>query len=444
MRAELQHEATTVLQRLIRLNTVNPPGNERPAQELLEALLAGAGFETALLGEDPARPNLVARLRGREPGPVLGLLSHVDTVVADPAGWRHGPWSGELDDGCVWGRGALDMKSQTAAEAVAAASLAREGWRPARGDLLVISVSDEEVAGTGARWLTAEHPELVRCDYLLNEGGGESVQVDGSRAYAMSVGEKGVFRFTLTTDGAAGHASLPSVADNALLKLGPLLDALKDGQPTWDITPAPRAFLAGLGLEPDGDPSAALASVEQRAPALAPLADAMMRVTFAPTMVDASEQMNVIPARARIHVDCRVPPGVDEETVVGRAREVLGDAGYRLDFTERVAGNASPPHSPLADAIAGWVGRADPGARVLPTLCVGYTDSRSFRDAFPDCVAYGFFPHRNMPLEQLTELVHGRDERVDVRDLGLAVDCYRAVATELLGDASPNSAAISS
>ena len=433
MPVELQHEATTVLQRLIRLNTVNPPGNERPAQELLKGFLDSAGFETALLGDDPARPNLVARLRGRKPGPTLGLLSHVDTVVADPAGWRHGPWSGELDDGCVWGRGALDMKSQTAAEAVAAASLAREGWRPAQGDLLVISVSDEEVGGTGAEWLTAEHPELVRCDYLLNEGGGECVEVDGSRAYAMCVGEKGVFRFTLTTDGAAGHASLPQVADNALLKLGPLLEAMKSRQPSWDITPAPRALLAELGLEPDGDPAAALAAVEQRAPDLAPLVDAMMRVTLAPTMVDASEQMNVIPETARLHVDCRVPPGMGEDTVRHRVSEVLGDTGYRLDFTEQVTGNASTPQSPLADAIARWVERTDPGPRLLPSLAVGYSDSRTFRHAFPDCVAYGFFPSRHMTANQLAELVHARDERIDVRDLGLAVDCYRAVATELLG-----------
>jgi acetylornithine deacetylase/succinyl-diaminopimelate desuccinylase-like protein len=291
------------------------------------------------------------------------------------------------------------------------------------------------VGGTGAEWLTAEHPELVRCDYLLNEGGGESVEVDGARAYAMSVGEKGVFRFTLTTDGAAGHASLPSVADNALLKLGPLLEAMRSGESSWDITDAPRVLLAQLGLDLDGDPAAALASLEQRAPSLAPLVDAMMRVTFAPTMVDASEQMNVIPERARLHVDCRVPPGMGEETVISRAREVLGEAGYRLDFTEQVTGNASPPRSPLADALARWVGRIDPGARVLPTLSVGYSDSRTFRHACPDCVAYGFFPHRHMTTEQLNELIHGRDERIDVRDLGLAVDCYRTVVTELLGEA---------
>ncbi len=123
----LAEEAVTVLQTLLRMNTVNPPGNERQAQEYLAGLLAAAGFEVVLAGDDPARVNLVARLRGRSEGPVLGLLSHVDTVVADPTGWRHGPWSGALDEGCVWGRGALDMKSQTAAEVVAACSLGARG-----------------------------------------------------------------------------------------------------------------------------------------------------------------------------------------------------------------------------------------------------------------------------------------------------------------------------
>jgi acetylornithine deacetylase/succinyl-diaminopimelate desuccinylase-like protein len=431
MSDDLQREAVEVLQRLVRINTVNPPGNERPAQEYLAGLLEPAGFEVELAGPDPERPNLVARLRGQTDGPVLGLLSHVDTVVADPAGWRHDPWSGALDDGCVWGRGALDMKSQTAAEVVAACSLARAGWRPARGDLLVISVSDEEVDGSGAEWLTSERPDLARCDYLLNEGGGESFAVGDERFYSVSAGEKGVFRVTITTEGAAGHASMPAIADNALLKLAPVLQALAERQPDWDVTPAARDLLAELGL--DGDPAAAVAALAQRAPDFAPDVEAMMRVTLAPTMVDASEQMNIIPAAARLHVDCRVPPGMAEPAVLERVREVLGRDGYGIEFTESVVGNSSPPQSPLFDALERWVERSDPDARCLPTISVGYSDSRPFRDAFPECVAYGFFPCRHMSLELLGELAHGRDERIDVRDLALAVDCYREVATELLG-----------
>ena len=431
MAEALTQEAVEILRQLVRINTVNPPGNERPAQEYLAGLLERAGLEVTLAGPDPERPNLVARLRGKADGPVLGLLSHVDTVGADPAGWRHDPWSGALDEGCVWGRGALDMKSQTAAEVVAACSLAREGWRPERGDLVVISVSDEEVDGTGAEWLTTQRPDLARCDYLLNEGAGELFAVGDARFYAVSVGEKGVFRFTLSTDGAAGHASLPMIADNALLKLGPLLEALAHGRPGWDMTPSVRELLAALGLS--DDPEAALASLAERAPDYAPEVEAMLRVTLAPTMVDASDEMNVIPERARLHVDCRVPPGLEQAAVLERIHEVIGTNGYRLDFTECVVGNASVAPSPLLDALQGWVERTEPGTHCLPTISVGYSDSRAFRAAFPECVAYGFFPYRHMSLEQLGALAHGRDERVDVRDLALAVDCYRGVATELLG-----------
>ena len=155
MPAELEADATRLLQELIRFNTVNPPGAEREAQEHLAGLLRDAGFEVELLGRTEERPNLVARLRGEADGPTLCLLSHVDTVLATPSEWEHDPWSGDLADGCVWGRGALDMKSQTAGEVTAALALAREGWRPPRGDLLVCVVVDEETGGgEGAIWLT--------------------------------------------------------------------------------------------------------------------------------------------------------------------------------------------------------------------------------------------------------------------------------------------------
>jgi acetylornithine deacetylase/succinyl-diaminopimelate desuccinylase-like protein len=426
-------EAVALLRELLRVNTSNPPGNETAAQRLLVAPLRLAGFEVELVGPDPERLNLVARLGGREPGPVLGLLSHVDTVTADPRGWAHDPWSGALADGCVWGRGALDMKSQTAAEVVAACTLAREGWRPAEGDLLVISVADEEVGGTGAAWVCAERPDLVRCDYLLNEGGGVALDMNGERIYEVSTAEKGVFRFTLVTEGTAGHASVPDGADNALLKLAPLLDALAIGGTGWRLTPSSRAYLTGLGVEVDHDAEAALSALRERSPELARFTEPMLRVTLAPTMVEGSRAMNVIPDEARLHVDCRVPPGMDEPDVLRQVSEVLPPDGYRLEFTERVVGTESPPESKLMDALRDWVGTTDPGARCLPSMSTGYTDSHAFRAAFPECMAYGFFPQRHMTAEEVESLEHARNERIDVRDLALAVDCYRSVTRSLLG-----------
>jgi acetylornithine deacetylase/succinyl-diaminopimelate desuccinylase-like protein len=254
-------EAEQLLSRLIQFNTVNPPGNERAAQEYLAAHLTAAGFECELLGAEPERPNLVARLRGASAdGPTLCYLGHVDTVLANAADWTHDPWSGDIADGFLWGRGALDMKSQVAAEIAAAASLARSGWRPAKGELLIVSVVDEETGGElGAQWITETHPEKVRCDMLVNEGGGGVFEYGGKRCYGVCCAEKGVFRFTVTTDGIAGHASMPSMGENALLKMGPILDRLAARQPSYSSTAEPLAFLAGIGEDPD-DPEGSLAS----------------------------------------------------------------------------------------------------------------------------------------------------------------------------------------
>jgi acetylornithine deacetylase/succinyl-diaminopimelate desuccinylase-like protein len=366
---------------------------------------------------------------------VLCLLSHVDTVLATPEDWRQDPWSGEVIDGEVWGRGAIDMKSQTAAEVVAAISLAREGWRPARGDLLVVVVVDEERGGgEGAIWLTQHHPELVRCDFLLNEGAGAVVQYGGQRLYGVSIAEKGVFRFRLTTAGVAGHASNPNSGDNALLKLGPLLQAMRDRKPAYDVTDAPAALLAALGVQVDGDPDAALAHVRAQDPWLASFVEPMLGVTLAPTRAFASDKINVIPAHAELHVDCRTPPGMDRDVAKARIDEILGGEGYAVEFIEEVVGNSSPVGTPLWAAIESWVGREDPGARIVPTMIPAFTDSRTFRAAFPECVAYGFFPHRHMTLLETWPMLHAADERIDARDMGFATACYRDVCKELLGE----------
>jgi acetylornithine deacetylase/succinyl-diaminopimelate desuccinylase-like protein len=437
-------EAEQVLSALIRFNTVNPPGDELPAQEHLAEHLSAAGFDCELLGAEPGRPNLIARLRPAgagtaEPGttgPRLCYLGHVDTVLADAGEWSHDPWSGDLADGFLWGRGALDMKSQVAAEVAAAASLARSGWRPTQGELIVVTVVDEETGGAlGAQWLTETHPEKVRCEMLVNEGGGGCFEYAGRRLYGVCCAEKGVFRFTVVTEGVAGHASMPGMGDNALLKMAPVLERLAARQPSYLLTDAPRAFLRGLGEDPE-DPRGSVERLRAADPRLATMFEPMLGVTFTPTRIRASEKVNVIPSRAELKVDCRVPPGLGEEAVRKGIAEVLGDeadAAWRIEFTERVPGNGSPMRSELMETVSAWVAERDPGAEVVPVILPGFTDSRHFREAFPECVAYGFFPHRHQPLVQTAPLIHGADERIDVRDLALATELYRDLAVSILG-----------
>jgi acetylornithine deacetylase/succinyl-diaminopimelate desuccinylase-like protein len=432
---DLQTETTEVLQRLVRFNTVNPPGNERPAIEYLAGYLNEAGFETETLGASPERPNLIGTLGGDVEGPTLLYLGHVDTVLADPSEWTHDPWSGDLADGYLWGRGALDMKSQVAAEAVAGATLAREGWRPAHGKLKLVFVADEETGGdVGAQWLTKNHPEKVRCDMLLNEGGGESFAFNGRPHYGVCCAEKGVFRFMITALGAAGHASLPKTGDNALLKLGPVLVRLAAGEVSFELTEVPAALLRGLGEDP-AHPAQALESIAAQEPGLLTLIEPMLGVTLTPTMAHGSDKINVIPSRASLKIDCRVPPGLGEDTARRRIAEVLGDdtEDLRIEFTETVTGNQSPVKTPLMDAIDDWVKASDPNAETVPVILPGFSDSRWFREAFPDCIAYGFFPQRHQSLFEAAPLVHNADERIDVRDLGFAASFYTDLARKLLG-----------
>jgi acetylornithine deacetylase/succinyl-diaminopimelate desuccinylase-like protein len=437
----LAAEAQELLGRLVRFNTVNPPGNELEAQEYLLGHLSEAGFECELLAAEPQRPNLVARLRGAEPGPTLCYLGHVDTVLANPAEWTHDPWSGEVIDGFLWGRGAIDMKSQVAAEIAAGASLARDGWRPPRGDLLIVAVVDEETGGElGAQWLTANHPEKVRCDLLVNEGGGEVFEYMGRRCYGVCCAEKGVFRYAVTTEGIAAHASLPTLGDNALLKMGPLLARFASHQPPYSVCAECEAFLRALGEDPQ-DPAGAVARMRADDPRLADVFEPMLGITFSPTRIRASEKINVIPSEAELKVDCRVPPGLGEQDVRREIAGVLGpdagsdgaEAGYRIEFTERIPGNRSPIESELMDVIAEWIGARDPGAEVLPVILPGFTDSRHFRAAFPECVAYGFFPQRHQSLFETSPLVHGANERIDVRDLTFAAEFFSDLAVRVLG-----------
>ena len=429
--ASVRDEVTELLRELIRLDTVNPPGNETAAAELLRDYLESSGVACELYARVPERANLVARLPGGGGGPSLLFLSHTDTVVADASEWQVDPWSGELRDDEVWGRGALDMKNQVAASAVAIASLARERYEPA-GDLVFVATADEEVGNDfGLSWLCREHPDAVRTDYAVNEGAGERIELGGHVFYLCSSAEKTSSPFRLRVHGRSGHASMPGIADNALLKAAPLVERLGRLRPEASLGPEVEELLRAIaGRVPPA--SEALALAESIHPLAAALVEPLLAMTVSPTMIEASRRRNVIPAICDVTVDCRLLPGQTQEEAESILRGALGAGDYELEWLEAQGGTRSPLETPLWDAVAAFVEELEPGARPAPICTAGFTDSHWLRSAF-GTVAYGFFPSRAMDPELAARLIHSADERVPVDDLELGVRFLRHVARRICG-----------
>jgi acetylornithine deacetylase/succinyl-diaminopimelate desuccinylase-like protein len=421
-------EVVDLLQRLIQLDTVNPPGNETRAAELLQEYLEDNGVQCELYGKVPERANLVARIPGRNGGPRLLLMSHTDTVLADPAEWSVDPWSGALTDGQVWGRGALDMKGQVAASAVALASLAREGFQPG-GDLIFVAAADEEVGEGeqfGMPWLVEAHPEAVEAEYSVNEGAGDRIEIAGTPYYFCSTAEKMSAPFTITVHGRSGHGSMPGIADNALVKAAPLIERLGEFRAEPEVGPEVEALLQTiLGEVPPIEQVVELA--EQFHPGVAEMVEPLLSTTVSPTMIRASDKRNVIPGACQITVDCRLLPGRAPSDVDSLIRSTLGDGDYDLEWGEPYGGTRSPLKTPLWDAVSSWVESSEPGAKAVPICVAGFTDSHWVRQKF-GTVAYGFFPIRAMDPELAARLIHSADERAAVEDIELGLDFLRHAA----------------
>jgi acetylornithine deacetylase/succinyl-diaminopimelate desuccinylase-like protein len=375
---------------------------------------------------------VIARVPGGD-GPSLAFLCHTDTVLADPKEWRRDPWSGDVIGGEIWGRGALDMKGQVAASAVAFASLQREGLKPS-GDLLFVATADEEVGegdGYGLRWLVDNHPEAVRCDYAINEGGGDRLVLSGRPIYLCATAEKMSAPFLLRVHGRSGHASMPGIADNALVKAARYIEVLGTYAPEPQLIPEARAFLeAVLGEVPPAEE--ALARARGLDPVMAELVAPLLALTLSPTMIEASQKRNVIPAVCDVVVDCRLLPEQTPSEAEQLIRAALGPGDYEIHWIEPTGGTRSELDTPLWDALASFVQRLEPEARLVPDACPGFTDSHFLRAGF-GTVAYGFFPIKAMDPELSAKLVHSADERIAVDDLELGVDMLRHAALELLG-----------
>src|SRR5262249_1265081 len=309
-----------------------------------------------------------------------------------------------LHDGEIWGRGALDMKGEVAASAVTIASLAREGFRP-EGDLIFVAAADEEVGdGFGLQWLIEAHPDAVRAEYSVNEGAGDRLVLGGRVFYVCGVAEKMTSPFVVRVHGRSGHASMPAIADNALVKAAVLIQRLGALQVAPRLEPEAAAVLEALtGEVPDAREALARAAAVD--PTAAEMIEPLLSFTVSPTMVEASRKRNVIPAHCEVTVDCRILPGQSRDEVEAAVRATLGDADYDLEWEEGQGGTRSPMDTPLWDAVASFVEQEEPGAQAVPVIVPGFTDSHWVRDAF-GTGAYGLFPIRAMAGRTPARLLH--------------------------------------
>jgi acetylornithine deacetylase/succinyl-diaminopimelate desuccinylase-like protein len=439
-------EATDLLQHLIRNRCVNDgtetSGHERRSADLLSGYLEGSGVDMELFEPLPGRASLVAKLRGSDPdAPSLTLLGHTDVVPADPDDWQRDPFGGELVDGVVWGRGAIDMLDLTATMATALRHLVRSGFRPA-GDLTYVAVADEEALGThGARWLCRNAADEVHADYVITESGGFPIaSVDGQTRLPVVVGEKGIFWCTITVRGTPGHGSQPLRTDNALVKAAELVRRIDEHRPEAQLDEAWIRFVKELGL-PDElagpllDPGAIDGFCDDLPMlGLARQAHACTHTTMAPTVMHAGTKVNVIPDRVELDVDIRSLPGWRGSDVRAMLDEVIGGLApdVEIRFHEEYEATTSPIDTPLWDSLQRVSGVFYPGSKIVPFLTAGGTDAKFHRAL--GSTAYGFGLHsRAIGFEEYGTMFHGVDERVDVESLRLSTEMWIALAHDFMG-----------
>ncbi len=437
-------ETTELLQQLIRNGCVNDgtrdSGQEVRNADVLESYLEGSGFDMQRFEVVPGRPSLVGRMEGSDKSaPALMLMGHTDVVPVNPDGWKRDPFGGELVDGEVWGRGAVDMLNLTASMAVALKGLARSGFKP-RGDLIYFGVPDEEAAGKfGAEWLVDNEPDAVRCDYVLTEMGGFRFAGQGTPKVPVMVAEKGTYWCKIRVHGTPGHGSMPFRTDNALVKAAEIVRRLAEFQPepmihdTWQRFIEQMDFPAEL-REQLLDPGR-VREVAAQLPDLgmARMIHACTHTTFAPTVLDAGVKSNVIPDTAELQVDIRTLPGQTADDVHAMLREALG-AYYDLveiDPTSAMEASASPVDTPMWDTLKRHTDRLS-GAETVPFIIVGATDARFFRKVGATCYGYGLFSER-ISFGEFASMFHGDNERVDVESLSLTTELWSSVVKDFLG-----------
>lgn len=429
---EIEEEVTNLLSDLIRINTTNPPGNETEAAKYLAETLIKDGFKCELLESAPGRGSVITRLKGTGEKPSLLLLSHLDVVAANPKEWSVDPFSGLVKDGFVWGRGAIDMKSMTAMEVMVMKLLKRNNVKP-KGDIVLAATADEEKGGeAGAGWLVRNHPEKIRADRVINEGGGLAIPINGKNIYTIQTAEKGILWLRVKAKGRPGHGSVPGAADNAILRMNKVVEKLGNYRSRISFISTVKQFLSEIAKENKvaqqalslllQDPESAdqiLDQFAQKDKAMAEEIRAMLRMTIAPTIIHGGVKENIIPSECEAVFDCRILPRQSPTDALNEIKGLLKDVDLEKLGFEIIQANEpseSPMNTQLYEQIINVLKMFEPNCSVAPILLTGGTDSRFFRKMGSVC--YGFQPMRaDMPYGEILKTVHGIDERISMENL---------------------------
>jgi len=423
-----QHDdVVTHLRALLRLDTRNPPGNENLAADYLRDVLARESIDSVTVGPSPDRASLITRLRGDGSAPPLLLMSHTDVVAVERDKWTQDPFGGAIVDGFIYGRGALDMKHMVAMELVTMLQLKRRNVRLKR-DVIFLAAADEEVGGRhGAGWLVDHHPELIRAEYALNEGGGNARVINGVTYYHVQTAEKGVQRFRLRAKGSPGHGSVPR-DDNAIVRLAEILVRLRNRKLPMHLSATSRAYIQGLAAaQPEPmrsqflailDPSTcdeAVASLDLD-PSFKRQLHAIICNTVSPTILQAGSQANVIPSLADVVCDGRIVPGQTPASFLAELRDLFGDdAEIEFITPERCSDPLeADPSSEMLQTIEQVLRERSPGCAVVPKMLAGATDATHI--ARLGTKVYGFAPELYTGPDESTR-IHGHDERIGVESL---------------------------
>jgi acetylornithine deacetylase/succinyl-diaminopimelate desuccinylase-like protein len=428
-----QGQAVELLKEYLRIDTSNPPGNELQAAEFFHRLFDQQGIPNTVFPYAPGRANVYAVVKGDGSLRPLVLLNHMDVVRADPKNWRAPPFSGEILEGQIYGRGALDMKDEGLLQAMVLLIAARERL-PLKRDLIFLAAADEEVDDSGSAWILANHPELVgQAEYLITEGGSNLIYPERGTIYGIGVAEKAPFWVRLTATGLGGHGSIP-IADSAPNRLAQAMKRVVDWQPPINLLPFVEQYfraIASSEKEPRAsqfrnlrkalkDPSVSRDLTEDES------FNYLLRNTVSLTVLRGAEQTNVIPDTASCELDVRLLPGENPQAFLAQLRAVVADDRIQIDSVNRFrAPNASSTDTGLYRIIERVVRTHNPEALVAPVLNSGYTESQMYRPL--GLICYGFFPIEITPAEESTE--HAANERVPVEQIrrGLKI-FYEVVA----------------